>query len=258
MGAEGASAVRRAIAQRARRGEAALRRALVAHGDWLVAATAAQLLGHEGATAQLAYFGADATPPPGELWLFTDVDAATQVAAHGVALGPYVAQVHGVDVFGRVAPSFERVRINPEHDPSSSCHFEREGIEWLRVAAAEHVIEGALSVAGAQLLASVARRLREYPAFLVLRRGDGSLLARPTPQLGDASAALAFSAEDCLEAFVATLAPEEAADLDIGRTPGLALFREVALSDLGGLLFNPSGPGPTSMLSRAVARTIAG
>ena len=40
MGGEGASAVRWAIAQRARRGEAALRRALVAHGEWLVAASA--------------------------------------------------------------------------------------------------------------------------------------------------------------------------------------------------------------------------
>src|SRR5512139_2055555 len=258
MGAEGASAVRWAIAQRARRGEAALRRALVAHGEWLVAASAAEFLGREGSTAQMAYFGADTSPPSGELWLFTDVEAASQVAARGIPLGPYVAQIHGIDVFGRIAPSFDVVRVNPESEASIGCRFERVDIEWLRAAAAAHAIEGALAVAGVRLLASVARRLREYPAFLTLRRSDGSLLQRSEPTFGDAGAAIAFSAEDCLEAFVATLAPEEAADLDIDRSTGLVLFREVGASELGGVLFNPSGPGPTCLVPRALARTIAG
>jgi len=257
MQVQGALAARDAIARREELGEDGLRRALVSHGGWLVPASATSGLGLDGATAPLAFVGEEGTPPAGELWIFTDGEAAACARDRGAALGVYVAEVHGQELFGLVAPAYELVRVNPLCEVSITCTFGGQDLEWLRTASVEHAIESAIAVARGPLLASTARRLREHGGYIALRTGEGRLVTRADAGEGLSHAALAFSAEDCLKAFVAGMAPEEVADIEIVRLPGGALFREVVRSDFDGVLFNPDGPGPSTALSRDVVRMLA-
>ncbi|HEX8186721.1 MAG TPA: hypothetical protein VF586_00090, partial [Pyrinomonadaceae bacterium] len=89
-------------------------RALVSHRGWFVPLA---LFGRDGGPDRRAdsilMLGAEMLVPPGELWVFTDEEAARLAQAKGASLGTYAGRVAGTELFRAVGPDSQTVRVNP-------------------------------------------------------------------------------------------------------------------------------------------------
>jgi len=181
--------------------------------------------------------------PPGELWVFTDRAAAERAQAAGALLGPYAADIAGTELFGKLDPRFQIVRVNPYSPNEQGWQFLPGSFEvaqlWAQVAALE---EGFENTAGLDY-AAIAR----FPAFLLFNGPSGYVITLPN-QGGLRNPAAVFTAPDCADAFLARLTDEQRRGLERVAADGMTLIKRLPLQGVDGMLLNAFGPGPATVL----------
>src|ERR687890_1019251 len=122
-------------------------RALASHKGWL--APALMFARAEGQDlfldSAMVLFSTETRLPPGELWVFTDRAAAERAQAAGALLGPYAADIAGTELFGKIDPGFQIVRVNPYSPAEQGWQFLPGSYEvaklWAEVIALEESFE---------------------------------------------------------------------------------------------------------------------
>jgi hypothetical protein len=220
-------------------------RALVSHRGWLVPATLVAESGEQAGVADnLTMFSAETRLPPGELWIFTDREAADLAQAAGASLGAYAGGVAGTKLFSRISPDAKTVRVNPYSPRERTWTFSegsasQVGGIWADAIALEENFERWRQTGSPDKTA-----VGNYRAFLVFNHTSGPVITLPN-QGGMSNPAVAFTAPDCADMFLSKLGEEQRASLRQAVAGGEALMEGARRLGVDGLLFNPFGPGVT-------------
>ncbi|HJR08558.1 MAG TPA: hypothetical protein VJ842_14965 [Pyrinomonadaceae bacterium] len=220
-------------------------RALVSHRGWLVPTLLFAQSGEQTRRVDnMTIFGAETRLPPGELWIFTDREAADVAQAAGASLGAYAGGIAGTELFRSINPEIETVRVNP-YSPRERTWIFSEGCAsevgkiWADAIALEESFEQWRQTGNPDKTA-----VGNYRAFLVFDHSSGPIVTLPN-QGGMSSPAAAFTAPDCADKFLSEIGEEQAAQLRQAVIAGDVLMTKAAVLGIDGLLFNFFGPGTT-------------
>jgi hypothetical protein len=219
-------------------------RALTSHKGWLAPALmVARPEGQDLFLDSMVLFGTETQLPPGELWVFTDRAAAERAQAAGAMLGAYAAGVAGTELFGKIDPGFQIVRVNPYSPVEQGWQFLPGSYEvaqlWAQVIALEESFENRDD----SFYEAVAR----FQGFMLFNGPSGYVITLPN-QGGMRNPAAVFTAPDCVEAFLARLTEEQRRGLERIAADGMTLLKKLPLQEIDGLLINAFGPGPSNVL----------
>jgi hypothetical protein len=246
MGTEPLSEPARVLSEysQKRAGANEVMRALASHKGWLApAAMFAQAGEQELFLDRMVLFGMETRLPPGELWVFTDRGAAERAQAAGALLGPYAADIAGAELFTKIDPRLQIVRVNPYSPNEQGWQFlpgsyELAGL-WAEVIALE---EGFKNRDGLDY-GAIAR----FQAFTLFNGPSGYVITLPN-QGGMRNPAAVFTAPDCADAFLARLTDEQRRGFERIAADGMTLIKKLPLQQIDGLLINAVGPGPSTVL----------
>jgi hypothetical protein len=219
-------------------------RALASHKDWLAPVLMfAQAGEQELFLDSMVLFGMETCLPPGELWVFTDRAAAERAQAAGAQLGPYASKISGTELFNKIDPRLQIVRVNPYSPSEQGWQFLQGSYElaklWAQVIALE---EGFGNADGLDYQA-----IASFKAFLLFNGKSGSAITLPN-QGGMKNPAAVFTAPDCADAFLARLTDEQREGFERIAVDGMTLIKRLPLQGIDGLLLNAFGPGPSTVL----------
>lgn len=220
-------------------------RALASHKGWLAPALMfARAQGQDLILDnRMVLFSMETHLPPGELWVFTDRAAAERAQAAGALLGPYAADVAGTELFDKIDPRLQIVRVNPYSPSEQGWQFLPGSYElaklWAQVIALE---EGFKNTDGLDY-GAIAR----FPAFLLFNGASGYVITLPN-QGGLKNPAAVFTAPDCADAFLARLTDEQRQGFERVAADGMTLLKKLPLQEIDGMLLNAFGPGPATVL----------
>jgi hypothetical protein len=223
-------------------------RALVSHRGWLVPALLVAQGGEQGRVLDnMTLFGAETRLPPGELWIFTDREAADLAQAAGASLGAYAGGISGTELFRSIDPSTQTVRVNPYSSRERTWIFSEGsasevGKIWADAIALEESFEQWRQTGQPDGTA-----VSNYRAFLLFDHSSGPVITLPN-QAGMANPAAAFTAPDCAEMFLSKLGAEQRAQMRQTVASGESLMERAPQLGIDGLLFNPFGPGASYAL----------
>jgi hypothetical protein len=214
-------------------------RALVEHRGWLVPASlSARAPGR--AVIELGGGGNAGRDAPA----FTD-EAAARTGERAGASGSYAQGISGVELFAAIDDRRSELQINPGSPHAERWSLDRKELQQLSQWAEAVALEQALGPAIALEEPSALRRMREFPAYIVLLdRSTGGVLT-VVGHAGVGSAAAVFTAPDRLTAFLAHVPPETRASFQRATLDGRALFRMLPDQRIDGIVFNCVGPAPT-------------
>ena len=222
-------------------------RALVTHRGWFVPlGFFAECRGDGSKADSVLILSAELQAPPGNLWLFTDAEAARLAQSKGALLGAYAGRMGGTELFGAVGPEHQTVYVNPGSPRERTWVFQEGsaadvGGLWAEaVALEESFVEW--EAAGEPDLGA----LEGYRAFMLYNHASGPVVTLPE-RAGMSNPAVAFTAPDCAEAFLRLLSEEQRAQLRRVKIDGKSLL-ENPPRGIDGLLFNLFGPGASYAL----------
>ncbi len=254
---EPSTRLREALVHRDETGTDALLRALVSHVDWLVPTEALGSLLLDARTVRMVHFGDETKLPDGELWVYGDREMGHEALAGGARLGTYAADVWGADLFACMSDEVRSLRVNPLAAQEVEVVLGMEERGDLRSLASAVRLEADFAGAVNGLSPSVARRLRGYDAYLIMRdERHGPMLSRDA-ELGLTRAVAAFSAADSAKAYASGLSVEAALHLHVDQVDGVTLFGEIVGAENDGVVINPLGPGARLALPRSRTRALA-
>lgn len=219
-------------------------RALTTHRGWFVPVTLfARGGGPQPRTADsVLVLGSGAQVTAGELWVFTDREAALRAQAAGAQLGAYAGGIGGVELFRSVPTGTAVVRVNPGSPVEETWTLRagggiEAGYVWADAVSLEESF-GVWEQTGKPDEASFVR----YRAFLTLDHPTGQVVTLPG-HAGMTNPAAAFTAPDCLEAFMARLGEGQREGLRAATVAGGTLLSRSKALGIDGLVINLFGPG---------------
>jgi hypothetical protein len=219
-------------------------RALASHKGWLAPALMfARAEGQDLFLDSMVLFGAETRLPPGELWVFTDRAAAERAQAAGAMLGAYAAGIAGTELFGKIDPGFQIVRVNPYSPVEQGWQFLPGGYEVAQLWAEVIALEECFKNRGDSFYEAIAR----FQGFMLFNGPSGSVITLPN-QGGMRNPAVVFTAPDCVDAFLARLTDEQRRGLERIAADGMTLIKKLPLQQIDGMLINAFGPGPATVL----------
>ena len=220
-------------------------RALASHKGWL--APALMFARAEGQDLFLdggmVLFGAETRLPPGELWVFTDRAAAERAQAAGAQLGPYASNISGTELFTKIDPRLDVVRVNPYSPVEQTWQFQQGSYDIAELWAKVIALEEGFDNRGEQFYQSIA----SFKGFLLFNGPSGHVITLPN-QGGMKNPAAVFTAPDCVDAFLARLTEEQRKGFERMAVDGMTLIQRLQLQGIDGLLINAFGPGPSTVL----------
>lgn len=223
-------------------------RSLVSHQNWLAPLT---MLAHGGeqkrTVKSVMVLSAEAHITPGELWLFTDAEAALRAQAAGALPGSYAGGISGTEVFRNIPAGVKTVRVNPGSAVEETWMFQDGGgIEaaqlWAEAVALEESFEQWERDGRPDKTAFI-----NYRAFLAFNHSSGPVITLPN-QFGMSNPAVTFTAPDCALMFLSRLSEEQRAELRQATVDGNTLLQESARLGIDGVIINVFGPGATYSL----------
>ncbi|MCA9534436.1 MAG: hypothetical protein KC593_12180 [Myxococcales bacterium] len=157
-------------------------RMLMSFEDWLVPVSL-MAKGPERVGEGLVVYGSEQRLPPGEVWVFTDREAADRVAQQYATLGPYETGVAARD-WVPLLDSETICKVNPggprdEYWGITSGAFALAK-SWAAGLALEQQLAAAPRASGFADPASCADELRQFTSFMVAMAGNGSPLFTET------------------------------------------------------------------------------
>jgi len=222
-------------------------RALVGHDGWFVpAGFAADALG-EKVFERTILLGTKFDAAPADLVIFSDPESV--LTAYGEPLGPYVGKLPGLRVFRAIGDRYESVRVNSGSPEEEQWVIAREGFPiaklWTKAIALER------SLAATAERGFPHREMRAFAGFTVLISNVDRTMVLSKLADGVSMCAIAFTAPDRAERFVATLPDETRPAIGTATLDGATLFGHLAQSNVAGLLLNSDDPGGTLYVPRA-------
>lgn len=219
-------------------------RALAGHKGWLAPVSIfAQAGEQELLLDSMVLFGMETRLPPGELWVFTDRAAAERAQAAGALLGPYAADIAGTELFDKIDPGFQIVRVNPYSPNEQGWQFLPGSYELARLWAQVIALEEGFKNRDGLDYGAIAR----FQAFLLFNGPSGYVITLPN-QGGMRNPAAVFTAPDCADAFLARLTDEQRRGFERVAADGMTLLKKLPLQEIDGMLLNAFGPGPATVL----------
>ena len=219
-------------------------RALASHKGWLAPALMfARAEGQDLFLDSMVLFSAETRLPPGELWVFTDRAAAERAQAAGALLGPYADNIAGTELFGKIDPSCRIVRVNPYSPNEQGWQFLPGSYELAKLWADVIALEEGFENRDDSFYEAIAR----FQGFLLFNGPSGYVITLPN-QGGMKNPAAVFTAPDCVEAFLARLTEEQRRGVERIAADGMTLIKKLPLQEIDGMLINPFGPGPATVL----------
>jgi hypothetical protein len=227
-----------------RAGASEVMRALAGHKGWLAPVAMFAQAGEEPLLLDsMVLFGTETRLPPGELWVFTDRAAAERAQAAGALLGPYAAGVAGTELFNKIDPRLQIVRVNPYSPVEQGWQFLPGSYELAQLWAEVITLEEGFENRGDSFYAAIAR----FKAFILFNGASGYVITLPN-QGGMKNPAVVFTAPDCADAFLARLTDEQRQGLNRVAADGMTLIKKLPLQEIDGMLINAFGPGPSNVL----------
>lgn len=223
-------------------------RALTSHRDWLAPIELFAQSGEENRVVEgIMILSSEPQITPGELWVFTDREAALRAQEKGARLGTYAVGMAGTELFRGVPSDTKIVRVNPGSPPEQTWMLQDGGgIEageiWADAIALEDSFEQWRRTGRPDKTA-----FTSYRAFLTLDHASGPVVTLPN-QFGMSSPAVAFTAPDCAEMFLSKLDEEQRAGVRLVTTGGNVLLEQAAALGIDGVAINVFGPGATYAL----------
>jgi hypothetical protein len=224
-------------------------RALTSHRGWFAPLG---LFAREGGepnrrVGSLLVLGTEARIAPGELWIFTDREAALRAQAAGAALGSYAGGMAGTELFRNVPANTKTVRVNPGSPLEHTWTYAAGGgIEagkiWADAIALEDSFEQWRQSGTPDKTAFI-----NYRAFLTFDHATGLVVTLPGNS-GMSNPAAAFTTPDCAEMFLSELDEAQRATLQRVTVGGNTLLEKASVLGIDGLVINLFGPGATCAL----------
>jgi hypothetical protein len=222
-------------------------RSLTSHRNWL-APLALFAPSDEQARRvdNLLVLSTEARITPGELWIFTDSEAALRAQAAGAWLGSYASGMAGTELFRKVPLSTKKVRVNPGLPLEQTWTFQEGGIEagkiWADAIALEDSFEQWRQSGKPDKTAFI-----NYRAFLTFDHSSGPVITLPNNS-GMMNPAAAFTAPDCADMFLSELTEDQSKEMRRVAIDGNTLLEHAARLGIDGLIINVYGPGATYAL----------
>jgi hypothetical protein len=182
----------------------------------------------------------------GELWIFTDHEAALRAQSAGAQLGSYASGMAGTELFRNISPDTKTVRVNPGSPLEYTWTFRDEGIEaakiWADAIALEDSFEQWRQTGKPDKTAFI-----NYRAFLTFDHVSGPVITLPGHS-GMSNPAAAFTAPDCADLFLSELTEDQRAEMRRVTIGGNRLLEKAPVLGIDGLVINVFGPGATYAL----------
>lgn len=220
-------------------------RALTSHRGWLVpVGLIAESIEQSRVVDNLTLLSGETRLPPGELWIFTDLEAALLAQAAGALLGAYAGGIAGTELFSIIDPNLKTLRINPGSPRERTWIFmDGSGSEvgkiWADAIALEESFEQWQQTGTPDKTA-----VMNYRAFLLFNHSSGPVITLPN-RAGMSNPAAAFTAPDCADMFLSKLSEEQRAQMQRVATSGETLWETSPRLGIDGLIINVFGPGAT-------------
>ncbi len=220
-------------------------RAVMAHSQWQAPVGYAMEVFETNSFDRIAAWGTASTSiPNGELWLFSDDNAAMDVVNGGGQAGPYATGLSGHRLFEHL-PNVARVWINPG-TKGESWVIEPRAFDITRLWAKAVKLELLLAKPDATLV----QTLSEYDAYTILVLPSGGI-ATAVGAGGMQNPGMLFTTPDCAEAVLREIGPQ-AATLKRVVVAGKQLFADFEKLGIDGFVVNPRGPGASRVLTREI------
>ncbi len=223
-------------------------RTLTSHRDWFAPLGLFAQSGEPTRSVEsMLILSPEAQITPGELWIFTDREAALRAQAAGAALGSYAGGMAGTELFRVIPPHIKTVRVNPG-SPLEHTWIYRDGggIEaaklWAEAVALEDSFEQWRQAGAPDKTAFV-----NYPAFLTFDHSHGPVVTLPGNS-GMSNPAAAFTAPDCADVFLSKVDEDQRARLQRVTIGGHTLLEKAPVLGIDGLVINLFGPGASYAL----------
>jgi hypothetical protein len=223
-------------------------RALTSHRNWLAPLA---LFAHGGEPSIVVdgmfILSTETRITPGELWIFTDSDAALRAQTAGALLGTYAGGMAGTELFRNIPPHTKTVRVNPGSPVEQTWILQDGGgIEagkiWADAIALEDGFEQWRQNGQPDKMTFI-----NYRAFLTLDHSSGPIITLPGHS-GMSRPAAAFTAPDCADMFLSKLSEEQSREMRPVTVDGNTLLEKSSLLGIDGLVINVFGPGATYAL----------
>lgn len=208
-------------------------RGLAGHKGWYVPAWFATDRLNNQVSDHSVIFSTQFDPNLKQLVLFTDKEAAHR--ADGYPLGVFSSAFTGSHIFAALDERFDAVSVNPCSPQTESWFFKRDGFALANLWGQVVELENALAVepeAEATL-----RRLAAHTGFLILVNDQNLPIDITIPNL-EGRSAVAFTAPDMYEAFIAQRNETDRAKLKNLAIAGAQMFQQLQGFDMAGLLLN--------------------
>ncbi len=230
-------------------------RAIVEHGDWLVPA-ALWMQGYGAASLkQLVMFGQEMAFPPGEVWIFSEMEAGLSAQQQGARLGPYEGGVLGARFFARFQPGWGIVRINPGSPPEQTLTLDAQWLHHAAIWAGAIGLETgfrAVPPPGDPKLFEFMRHFQDYLiAIHVPSQEPVYYTSRPYKR-----AMVACTAPDNLAKFMDFACSRNREEFRTMSLDGERLFRLLVEQRMDAVCFNPYGPGPRWECGAQIAQRV--
>lgn len=225
-------------------------RRLVTHDGWFAPlAWACDALATDSFEHVLDAGGDRCEAPPGELWLYTSVDACYE-ASRDLSLGLYAGPLAGTELFEHLPrqSSLASIRVNPGLRAEHTWQWPEPSIETARMWGAAVALERELETKGEWMT-----RLLDFESYLVPVSPEGTLVTAPGIG-GLNNPALAFTAMDTLQTVITSRSAGPIAVIS-----GAHLFELLGRSEARGVdgLVLVIGPRKVRPFDAAACRSLA-
>jgi hypothetical protein len=229
-------------------------RALVGHDGWFVPALFAHEALGETVFDRTILLGPGSNVQPRDLTIFTDPEAV--LLAYGQPLGPYVGYLSGRRVFAALDDRYDALHVNPASPQNEQWFVGHEAFQVAKLWADAVALERALEGAAERGFPHAA--MRAYGGFTILvAKADRTPVLAPLAD-GASHCALAFTAPDRCQAYVAKLPPETQSAVEGATLDGATLFGYLTQMSVAGLVVDGDEPETTVFVPRAEFDAILG
>jgi hypothetical protein len=220
----------------------AVMRSLVGYRGWLVPAL--WMISWRPGSDTLIIYGDTTRLPPGEVWVFTDHDAASLAANAGAQLGAYAADIPGTEIFRRLDQKWT-VRVNPGSPAEEAWFISRDASALASNWCDAVELEEALAQIPHPDPEALMKLVLAYKWFVVLLRKSDHGVVTFTDESRTEVAPLFTTNDNCTN-FLDKFSPAEQEQVHSACVVGARVFEAVRENKLiGKVVINAFGPAPS-------------